>query len=574
MAKNKDKQPTVEEIKDKLILRKDYYQQLHDDQMEMDTFYELDYDAGVPSTYPQRMPPTPRKWVDVGVIHFTLDNPKSRVPLRGDSETARKQTELLETFYNFWLQKDILTIKKAAKKLLKRGELFLRVNMDDTFYGSSDKERLFHFPLSLSLPDPINCFASPVHDGLVPADIIEKFEITVAEAVAMCERNGWNWKPTGESKKVSWVTYYDDKYRCFLLDDVAVLPQGVQPNILGFCPYVHIDAGFGDESYDGRPECQYRSLLWPLKDMFIMEVRNLSQSDAILGRYAWPHRKIKGDSAVGIQQAVRQLYPDGKFPTDPEKFIYEILGQMETEIEKGEEPPAALFQQQMMMREYSTPPSVLSGYRPAGVYAAQHQEDLMLTAKSTYKDAFKNLEDALAVTMGMGARIYEQVYKSEIQLKNFASEKGKSYPVIKPDDIKGHYDCEVQLLAEPPEANEMRKGLGKAYWQGGAISQETMLQEYFDMSTKEAQDEMARILVETVMKQPGTLGWALRDALKRMGMDLAVEELMQTGDQGLKGSPPLQVGEGTTLPPGGRPGTQGGVAPVPTRQEQEMGANL
>lgn len=565
---------TIDEIKTKLKNRKDYYNQLHTDQKEIDAFYELDFDAGVPEAYPSRMPPTARKWVDAGVNHFTLDNPKGWVRPRNESEAARKEAEAYESFINFWLWKEKLTIKKSARKELKRGELFYKVNLDDTYLGRKDPERLFHWPLFLSLPDPINTFASPAHNGLVPVDVIEEFEITVPEAEEMCKRNGWKWEPAKNAKKVKWATYYDKDYRCFLLDDKPVLTPEVQPNILGFCPYVHIDAGFGDEHYEGKPEYQYRSLLWPLRDMFIMEVRNLSQTDAILGRYAWPHRKLKGDSVVGLEQAIKQLYPDGKFPTDPEKFIFEVVGQLETEIESGEQPPPALFTQQMMLRDYSNPPTVLSGVRPSGVYSGQHQEDLMLTAKSVYKDAFKNIEDALSIAMGMGARIFENVYKSDIQLKNFAY-GNKAYTTIKPGDINGHYDCDVQLLAEPPEANEMRKGLGKAFWQGGAISQETMLMEYFDMSSKEARDEMARILSEMALKQPAMLAVTMRDAMARLGMDRELEKLEEAQQMGVQSTPPSQAGEGVNLPPATRGrGTQGGVAAMPTRQEQEMGARL
>jgi len=571
MAKKKSTKPTVEEIKSRYEAYKSHYSTLHSQQEEIDDYYELDFDAGVPISYEKRMPPTARKWIDVGVTHFTLDNPKSRVPLRGDNETARNQVALLEAAYNFWLRLESQkgTIKRSARKLLKRGEIFLKVNMDDTYFGSQSEERLFYWPLFLTVPDPINVYCSPAHNGLVPNDVIESFNITVAEAKAIADANEWKWT-TSESPNatVPWFSYISHQWRYFEIAEEPVLK--VQPNIFGFCPYVHGDAGFGDENYEGKPEYLYRSILWQLRDMLKMEVRNLSQTDAILSRYAWPRRKIKGSSATGISDAIKQLYPDGNIPTDPEKFLYEVLGQFELEIEEGAEPPPALFTQQALMRDYSNPPTVLSGVRPTGVYSGQHQEDLMMTAKSTYKDSFKNLENVLGVAMGMGARILDKVYNSELQIRNFSSDEGKSYLKIKPSDIKGHYDCEVQLLAEPPEANEMRKGLGKAYWQGGAISQETMLKDYFDMSQKEAQDEMARILAETAIKQPGMMAVATADAMKQFGMDKELEELQAAEQMGIKGRPPLNVGENTNLPPAGRPGTQASLIPNPTRQEQRI----
>ena len=84
MAKKKEETVgiTEEEIRAKLKARESYYTQLHADQKEIDSFYELDFAAGVPDSYPTRMPPTARKWVDAGVNHFTLDNPKARVRYR------------------------------------------------------------------------------------------------------------------------------------------------------------------------------------------------------------------------------------------------------------------------------------------------------------------------------------------------------------------------------------------------------------------------------------------------------------------------------------------------------------
>ena len=96
----------------------------------------------------------------------------------------------------------------------------------------------------MSLPDPINVYCSPAHEGLIPHDVIEYFEITVSEAEAMCERNGWKWRTTeAPDKLVKFIKYYDADWRCFILHDTPILPQQVQPNILGFCPYVHVDAG-------------------------------------------------------------------------------------------------------------------------------------------------------------------------------------------------------------------------------------------------------------------------------------------------------------------------------------------
>lgn len=565
------KKPTIEEIKDRYQAYKKYYGTLHDQQREMDNYYELVYTADVPTNYPTRMPPTARNWVDVGVRHFTLDNPKSKVFLKRNSEPAREQVSLLETFYNFWLRKDILTIKDAAKKLLLRGEVFLKVVMDDSYLGQDNEDRLFHFPLSLTVPDPINVFASPAHNGLVPVDVIECFNITVAEAQDICSRNGWKWETEkAPDKHVEWFSFYNDQWRCFMLDEEPVLSPEVQAN-LDFCSYVHIGAGQGQSNYEGKPEYLYRSLLWPLRDMLKMEVRVLSSADAINARYAWPRYKAKLSAAS--TDIIKTLYPDGNVPTDPDKWLYEVADQLEISIQQGEQPPAGLFEQYAILQAQAQPPAVSSGHRPPGVYSGEHQAALMAGAKTIYKDPFKNLEDGLGIAMGMGARKIEKVYKYSVEIKNFASEDSRQYAKLTPDIIGGHYDCEVQLLAEPPEATDMRKALGKTLRQGGSISQLTELRQYHDMSQKEADDEMAQQFAELAMKEMAVREVLAKDAMERLGMTkelAAIEEAERVEKQKLVASrPPIRQGEGLNLDiqRRGRESPELGAIPTPTEME-------
>lgn len=571
------KKPTIEEIKKRFKSYDKFYDQLHQDQRELDNYYELVFDAKVPPQYPTRMPSSARDWIDVGIRHFTLDNPKSKVFQRNDSESARAQVAVLETFYNFWLRKDIARIKDAAKKLLIRGEAFLKVNMDDTYFGNDSEERLFYFPLFMTVPDPINVYASPAQNGGVPADVIESFDITAAEAEAMCDRNGWKWstkKPA--DKNVKWFSYYSPEWRCFLLDDEPVLTPEVQPNLLEFCPYVHIGSGAGQSNYEGKPEYMYRSLIWGKRDMLKLEVRTLSALDAINSRYAWP-RHMASLSDTAAMDELKKLYPGGVVPTNPDEWWYEIKERAEIKILQGEQPPSGLFQEYAFLQAQAQPPEVLAGLRPQGVYSGQHQETLLATAKPIYKDAFKNLEDGLGVAMGMGARIIEKVYRYPVQIKNFASEDSRGYRKLNPGDINGHYDCEVQLLAEPPEATDVRKALGKGLRQGGSISLKTELRQYHDMSEKESDDEMAQIAAEEVMKEPFIREVVAKDAMTRLGMEKELE-MLTTAEQEAKqkvvrNKPPVPTSEGMNMSLArqrGRVTPEGGPAP----REQQTTARL
>ena len=537
------KKPTVDKIKGKFKAYERYYEQLHQDQRDIDEYYELTFDPGVPSDYPVRMPDTARNWVDAGVRHYTLDNPRVKFYSRNDSQAARDQVALLEAFGNFFLRIYIKQIKEAAKKTLLRGESFLEVGMDDTYFGEDTDERLYHFPLSLNPLEPINTYPSPAHEGLIPYDIIKYFDITVSEAMAICEENGWKWSTRkADDKLVKWLAYKSGKWRSFLIDDEPILPNQIQPNILGFNNVVHINAGLGQTSYEGKPEYNVRSIIYPRTDMLKLEARNLSQMDAIIARYAWSRYKVTlGRPNSNI---INQMYEDGKVPTDPSKWLIDVENEMKTEILKGDDPPAGLFNQLAIVKDYSGPPTVLSGNRPTGVYSGQHQETLISTAKPIYKDPFKNLEDGLAVAVGMGLRIIEKVYKYPVQLKNFSDEESRTYLTLKPSDIKGHYDCEVQLLAEPPEATDARKYLGANLRKGGSISEKTELRDYHDMSEKEARDEMAQKRVDMAMSSPGMLEFEALEAMELLGMDKAVKKLKELQQKAVKNNPPPKEGEG------------------------------
>ena len=556
----------IEKIKEKFRAYETHYSTSHEQQKDIDDYYELVFDAGVPKKFPTRMPPTARNWVDNGVMHFTLDNPKSIVWPRNESAAAYEQVGIMQTFYNFWLQKDNLAIKDAAKKILLRGELFLKVNMDDVYFGRteykgfpisellikpenklSEKEkgiveefkekRLFHFPLYLTVPDPINVYASPAHNGLVPVEVIESFNMTVSEALNLCQRNNWKWDTNKKPNKlVKWLSYISSESRCFLLDDVPVLPGGVQANILGFCPYVHVPCGAGQTNWEGKPEYLYRPLLWKERDMLKLEAKLLSVADAICDRWGFPRSKVRGNR--DILKLIKEIYPQG-IPSDPEQILYEIKDELEFILVQGEQPPPALFQLFAMAQAYAQPPAVLGGLRQPGVYSGEFQETLLATAKPIYKAAFKNLEVGLGVAMGMGARIIEQVYKHPVQIKNFASGDEKKYIKITPEKIGGHYDCEVQLLAEPPEATDMRKTLGRTLRQSGSISHFTELTQYENMSRKEALDELAQIFAEEALREPSVRGPVSLDAMDRLGMHKERQMLEEAQARAARPIPPV-----------------------------------
>jgi len=120
--------------------------------------------------------------------------------------------------------------------------------------------------------------------------------------------------------------------------------------------------------------------------------------------------------------------------------------------------------------------------------------------------------------------------------------------VIKPEHIAGHYDCRVELLAEPPEATDIRKMQGTNLQKAGVISHAYNLSHYQDMSKEDAERVQAEILAELALRQPALLEVATRDAMKRLGMQQALEELAAAGQRAAGNIPPRRLPE--TMPSG------------------------
>lgn len=535
-----DKKITLEKIKQKKKDWEEHYQSLKAQQKKEDDYYELVYKAGIPTAlgYPQRTPRTARDWVDFGVRHFTLDKPRAVVPSINTTDTARKQSIMLEDFYNYWLPLMILQIKGNGKLLLLRGESFFKISMDDTYFGldtgkmsaeereEMEAKKLVHFPLIVAIPDPINVLCSPVHDGMIPLEVIESYKKTVAEVVELCKRNSWEWD-AGSKKStdtVDWTSYYSATERCFMADDKPLLTPEIQPNILGFTPYVHIPSGYGNVNFEGKPEYLYRSVLYGNLDTINLFTRALSQVDAILSRYAWPRPKLSGDLEI-----IERLWgKDGKgFTTNPMEPIVEPTDVTIT-MESGEQTQPALFQYLGTVAMLAEPPPVLGGQRPPGIYSGFGAEVLMAGAKPIYKDTLKNLEDGLAVLLGMGARIMEKVANQKLAIRGTASKEER---YLEPEKIKGYYYNEVHLLAEPPEASDMRKTLGTNLQKAEVISHRTNLIQYQDMSGEEADDEMTQIYAEKGMKSPAIEMALALAAAERLGVEKA-KEIMKAGAGG------------------------------------------
>ena len=515
-----------------LTLRKAHYENLRAEQRRADKFYELEFFSGIPEQdiYKERRPSTAREWVAVGVRNYTLDNPLVRMVPRGQKKTERKADADCETLGNFFLNLYSGEIKKICNKALLRGETLMKIDMDDAYFGMPkdittkkqkdifEGKRLRNFPLTLECIDPLNCYPSPAENHGVPVDVIEEYEITIAEALNMCHQNKWAWTPKEEKYNntdiVTFISYVSDEKKQYYIEDIKVHDS---PNIFGFVPYFHIDGGMGQSSYTGEAKYKYRSIIFPQIDALKMEARAFTFADAIISRIAFRRTILTGDSAD-----VDILYPKGKVPTDPDEALRAIKDKVEVTMMDEGNIPNSIFEMLGMLAQKASAPAALSGGAIPGVYSAQHREDVMATSLPLYKDTLKAVQKGLETIVSMGLKIIDSVYKHDVQVSDINDSNAK-VTIVGTKQIAGYYDCTVQLLAEPPEATDMRKSLGSKLRASGDISMRTMLMKYFNYTAQESEDEIVQIAAENALLAiQDAIGM---DALAQLGMDENLSEM-------------------------------------------------
>ncbi len=545
---------SIEEIKRKKTDYESIWSKAHS---EMDTdqqYIELEFEPDVPQKYPVRVPPTAREWTFTAMRHFCLDKCIVRMIPRGQSETARKKDGRCERFLNYWFNQQMLQVRQLPLYATGLGQCIIRLTVDPTYMGKEpsrmstedraafEERRLFHLPVKLDTPHPRNVFCSPYSENMVPDDVFIVYPMTVAEARGLARARGWDWKTDKEgTTEIEWVEYMDSESVCFLLDGEPVA-GGVRPNVLRFVPFVNIPSGFGFPHHDGKLEYIYRSIIAKRRDMLKAEVANLSQREAIYAFLGWPRYKL-----VGRQEDIDMLYGDASEIdiNDPTKLLRALPdGQVDIEILQGGSLPPGFLEHTASIMDFAHVPPILAGQRPTGIYSAKAFETVLGTAKPLYKDTIRHIEQGLAIAGGMALRIIEQVYQHPVAFLNFgAGESGKQWETISKSDIDGNYQVDYKLLADPPEALDMRKMLGQNLRNGGSISRLTELTQYHDLSMEEAEEEMAQMYAERAMEEQGIREFLSRGAMERAGMVKELELLAEAERRAAGPRPPKRQRE-------------------------------
>jgi hypothetical protein len=541
----KKQEVTLEYINKLATQRKSDYNTLREEQKKDDELVEGVEDIGIKKPFK-----TVRTGKARGIIYtlaeriFT-DNPtdvtEPRRATKVEEERNTRRKLWINARMNQLMQDSPNPIDENKIKGPMRGECFFKLTHNpewlDLYYnepkGKNKKEEwetslIDKVPVVWSAPDPMVVYPSPVQDRGVPRDVIEIYPRTVEDVQASWP-NWSNLKNRKMSETVEWREYWRADVRCFLADNEPVLKGEVQPNPYGFVPYVHVYAGFGYKSYEGKLETLARSLLYPLRDLLMEYQRMESYLDSLIALYAFHIIKVRARS---LEEARAEAT---RTKLEPGEIWEEVIGsngvmELEKLIEKGVEPPQSLFAYLAHienMIEQRTFTSLLSGHASEGITSGVALSGRTDWARATYASFVKNLAAGLSRAVGMELRMIEKFVKRSVTIKGLMPQGDKqnwAELVMSPEDINGNYDVKMEFKTTDPSRDVVLSQEGSRLYRGKEISLYTNLSKY--QGVKDPQAEMVRLgaeryiensqMIQSVLDQKIAEDWGLEDEIAKM----------------------------------------------------------
>ena len=507
--------PTTEKVLELAEAYEKHWSLLHDAQKEWQTYYNLKNPVKLPEGVGAQVVRgrTAYELVQVGVNNYLHDNPRVEVTPKDEKHDIKP----LEAFGNSFLERMIPKIRQDSALQIALGMAVYRIGVNESHLGYNwdsvkDKSEvsnlaLTEYPITIRTPHPVNVYPSPYFtNDYMPSAVVEKYKMKVASALGLCEANGWStsWnKKKDENEDVEFMSYYSDKWRCVTIDDKPVLKPKVAPNILGFCPYIIFPAGMGMLRADGNPVGEYQSILGTHTSSIDFENQLLTHLLAMTQSSAWPQVVIEPDvntneSYEAISKAVGE-----ELELKPSKAVVTPIGTKLKFLELEGNSMAMVLQALAMIQGQQNSPTGMGGGQMRGVYSGTYANTKIGYEKTWYKNSFKIHEDALALVVGRAYQIIKEVIGHPISVRAIPIRAGEPSGVTKigPKDIPD-YNCKVMLLADAPEASDVKKHIGILAKQAGIIDNETALVEYYDKSSEEAERITDSIMVEKIESLP------------------------------------------------------------------------
>ena len=522
---------TPEEIRAKLDNYKTrIYNGVRKTQLESDGFYEMTYKIGIEPPYRSFRSFISRRIIDTGAEHIASDNPVVLKDPITQTKQDQEKADIIEGFGNALLsmlmQSDIHPIQETVKNFGLRGESFIKVYPNPDYPEKPErekkekKERLEARieawedeckaipPILWDILEPMTVYCSMKHRLNIPLDAIVSYQRTVADV-----KNEYpNWKNPNnreDDENVDWLEYYDWEYRYFEADEEAV-SDGVEENLLGVVPIVHLYSGLGKRNDKGTPDTLVRDLIFPCKDNIIAYSRAQSQLDSIVGLYTHPRiiTSLNKKDLEGLDMS-------------PGAAVTGIPATERFDLNQGMAPHPALFQHVINLgnelEQYI--PSPLGG-SVSGAESGYQQAQQISQGSLKYIRMKESTQHIIAAALMMSFRFIKRVLRHDVVLRGITKDDKKpqiSNFKIKIKDLEDFTQVKVRLEPSDPEYRDRRALIGLRMRAQKEISRTTFLQDY--ASITDASDEVTQIYAEQILETNPMIQQVIgQKALEKMGM--------------------------------------------------------
>lgn len=580
------KKPTVEEIKELLPECTDYYNKLHDESFPNDEkLYELNFkkELDMPKEFEADgiVLPTARDMADTFVDHIDIQNARVFVNRKGENKKSMEEAEMMRKFYlglihRTIVESDISPWRVAAKHYVVHGLSTFKTVWDadrwvdkperkeneseDNYASRIDTWRASthdSLPIVIQAIHPSCIFPDPSYGG-------RQFVFEVQERRAFDVSKRWPHWGNPENKriydKVKYVEYWDNKYRCVLIDGEPVLkiPGGVAAHKYGFIPYTLIDSGLGNISSDNDPVKRYVGILRYIYDLLIAESRDFSISDSVLKKTAWPWGTIE-DDGTGLAATVTKL--NQSFGTyNPLPKGVKVVNQT------PQVPPDALNQHLYRTSSYITAhaaPNSVRGLPEQGVRSGADRRLMIAEAASRYQYATEAFKNGTAKVLINCARLQKNVIPGNINV--WARTPTDEFDVeIDKEKMNEPFTCYVEFAP---------------------ISEEDEYRRHDDLERLVSAGIVTRRWARTQMSNVDPIAMEISEEREKLMNDPGIQQIFSQYAQGKayeainkRSSADLAIAskKGEPLPPQGQPQEAGRrlVPPIPNNAPLGSGDNL
>ena len=479
--------PSVEDVKSLNTQCQSIYGPLFGEFSRDEDFYELDFrgSLGIPEQYIHEavVLPTARDMVDAFVDHIDIANARVFVNKKGIHNIDEDVAEMERRFYlgllHRWeTESSISQWRVGAKHYANHGmTVFKTIWVADDWLGKPAKkeneseesygERVAKWmedkppglPIIMRAVNPANIMPDPSYGGELY--VIERHQTMVFDVQKMYPR--WKNKDGREIKEnVEYISYWDNEFRCDLIDGQPVLKGDVVRHNYGFIPYTVIESGLGNLDRRARPEKRYVGINRYARDLYISESRNYSVTDVQMKKDAWRGGYITGPGGEQFAN-VKQEY--GRYEWIPEGVEFHHWDEKDT-YSRFDAANIHLALTADLIGAHAAPRSV-RGLSETGVRSGADRRLVISEASAKFqysKEAFRHGAEQVLIKC---ARLYKNVVPDNMRLWALPTVGEGFDAVIDKKKMKEPFTCYVEFAPISEEDEYRREDSLNKLWNGG-----------------------------------------------------------------------------------------------------------